>query len=117
MALYILIKCNFMKYRDLVFWLIADLFFAVLAFCGYVVGKVVCATIPQWSTYLCLTCAIICLAIYLFRLWSNLRLPRHYYYYWHFKTRITVTLIVFLIYMHTTVCWVFEAVGCSLYTF
>ena len=117
MALYILIKCNFMKYRDLAFWLIADLFFAVLAFCGYVVGKVVCATITQWLTYLCLTCAIICSAIYLFRLRSNLRFPRHYYSYLHIKALLTVTLIVFLIYMHTTVCWVFEVIGYSLYTF
>ena len=114
MTLYILIKYNFMKYRDLAFWLITNLFFAVLVFCGYVVSKVVCATTPQWLTYLCLTCAIICSAIYLFRLWSNLRLPRYYYY---SKTRITVMLIVFLIYMHTTVCWGFEAVGYSLYTF
>ena len=117
MTLYRSIKCNFKKYQSLAFWLIADLFFAVLALCGYVVGKVVCATIAQWLTYLCLTCAIICSAIYLFRLGSNLKLPRHYYYYSHVKAQITVTLIVSLIYIHTTVCWVFEAIGYSLYTF
>jgi hypothetical protein len=121
MTLYRSIKYNFRKYRDLAFWLIADLFFAVLGFCCYVASKTLLTTIPQWSTltitYLLLTCGIICSAKYLFRLWSNLRLPRHYYYYWHVKTRITVTLIVSLIYIHTTVCWVFEAIGYSLYTF